>query len=235
MQKLREYTELFEAILKKYSNKELTLEETISALQALLSDIEELINNTKLACVAHLAKLLETEVRTDCERYKTKLNNASVADQPKTEKYKSEKNKSKVTIYTDGACSGNPGRGGWCAILVAGNKEKVISGGAYLTTNNHMELTAVVSGLDELKYPCDVTIVSDSKYVCDAFNQHWIDNWIKKDTVGDRPNGDLWKELLVLTTMHNVTFEWVKGHDGHPYNERCDTIASDIAQGRTDI
>lgn len=141
----------------------------------------------------------------------------------------------KVTIYTDGACSGNPGRGGWCAILVAGNKEKVISGGEMMTTNNKMELCAVINGLDELNRPCDVTVVTDSKYISDAFNKHWLEMWIKKNwkRSDGKPvlNVELWKELAMLTTLHNVTFEWIQGHNGHPYNERCDEIASKIARG----
>lgn len=233
MEKLRKYTELFEAILKQYSEKELTLEETINALQALLSNIEDLMSSAKLACVIHLARLLESEVREDLERMKSKLENKAAAEQTISEQNKpSEAKNDIVTIYTDGACAGNPGRGGWCAILVAGNKEKIISGGKDDTTNNHMELMAVISALRELRRPCKVTVVSDSKYVCDAFNQHWIDNWIDKGCVLSRPNGELWHELIQLTLNHEVKFEWVKGHSGQYYNERCDRIAASIAQGK---
>ena len=134
-----------------------------------------------------------------------------------------------VYIYTDGACSGNPGPGGWCAILRFRQKEKEIYGSEALTTNNRMELTAVIEGLKALKYPCDVRVVSDSKYVCDAVNQHWLASWEQKNwkKADNKPvlNPDLWKELSLLLQRHNVTFEWIKGHDGHPENERCDTVA----------
>ena len=134
-----------------------------------------------------------------------------------------------VDIYTDGACSGNPGKGGWGAVLVYGNTEKEISGGNSDTTNNRMELTAVIEALKMLKMPCNVTLTTDSKYVCDAINQQWVYSW-KKDgwkKADKKPalNVDLWEELLPLLEIHNVTFNWVKGHNGHPYNERCDSLA----------
>ena len=140
----------------------------------------------------------------------------------------------KVNIYTDGACSGNPGIGGYGTILVYtdtnGQKhEKEISEGYKHTTNNQMELLAVITGLEALKKPCDVTIYSDSKYVVDAFNNNWIEGWIKKDwkTAGKKPvkNVELWQRLLKAKEPHNVEFIWVKGHAGHEYNERCDTLA----------
>ena len=140
----------------------------------------------------------------------------------------------KVSIYTDGACSGNPGSGGYGAILVyidsEGVKhEKELSEGYKLTTNNQMELLAVITGLENLKKPCDVTIYSDSKYVVDAFNNNWIDGWIKKGwkTAGKSPvkNVELWQRLLKAKEPHNVEFIWVKGHAGHDYNERCDILA----------
>lgn len=134
-----------------------------------------------------------------------------------------------VYIYTDGACSGNPGPGGWCAILRFRQKEKEIYGSEALTTNNRMELTAVIEGLKALKYPCNVRVVSDSKYVCDAVNQRWLASWEQKNwkKADNKPvlNPDLWKELSLLLQRHNVTFEWIKGHDGHPENERCDSVA----------
>ena len=142
--------------------------------------------------------------------------------------------KMKVTIYTDGACSGNPGVGGFGTILTfvdANNvkHEKELSEGYKLTTNNQMELLAVITGLEALKKPCDVIIYSDSKYVVDAFNNKWIDGWIAKGwkTAGKSPvkNSDLWKRLLKAKEKHNVEFIWVKGHAGHEYNERCDTLA----------
>ena len=142
--------------------------------------------------------------------------------------------KTKVTLYTDGACSGNPGVGGYGAILVhidsnGVKHEKEFSQGYKLTTNNQMELLAVIIGLEALKKPCDVTVYSDSKYVVDAFNNKWIDGWIAKGwkTAGKTPvkNVDLWKRLLEATKQHDVEFIWVKGHAGHEYNERCDSLA----------
>ncbi len=134
-----------------------------------------------------------------------------------------------VDIYTDGACSGNPGKGGWGAVLVYGNTEKEISGGNSDTTNNRMELTAVIEALKMLKMPCNVTLTTDSKYVCDAINQQWVYSWKKngwkKADKKTALNVDLWEELLPLLEIHNVTFNWVKGHNGHPYNERCDSLA----------
>ena len=134
-----------------------------------------------------------------------------------------------VEIFTDGACSGNPGPGGWAAILRYNETEKELSGCEKDTTNNRMELTAVIKALDILKYPCNVTLTTDSKYVCDAINQGWVyswrDNgWRKKDK---KPalNPDLWQQLLTLLEKHNVTFCWVKGHNSHPENERCDKLA----------
>lgn len=135
----------------------------------------------------------------------------------------------KVTVYTDGACSGNPGPGGWCAILVYKETEKAISGGEPSTTNNRMELTAAVSALEALKEPCEVEIVSDSKYVVDAINKGWLESWHKKGwkkSDGKQAlNVDLWQRLMPLLERHNVVFSWVKGHGGHSYNERCDQTA----------
>ena len=135
----------------------------------------------------------------------------------------------RVTIYTDGACSGNPGPGGWCAILIYNDTEKVLSGGKALTTNNEMELTAVVQALGALKERCEVELYSDSLYVVNAVNKGWIYNWrrngwknSKKETL---PNLALWQEFDRLITEHSVTFNWVKGHADNEYNERCDRIA----------
>ena len=134
-----------------------------------------------------------------------------------------------VTIYTDGACSGNPGPGGWGAVLRCGTAEKELSGGEKSTTNNRMELTAVISALSALKQPCIVTLCSDSKYVIDAVTKGWAkswqkNNWIKSDK---KPalNADLWEQLLALLDQHDVSFVWIKGHAGHPENERCDQMA----------
>ncbi|MGN0627738.1 MAG: ribonuclease HI [Oscillospiraceae bacterium] len=134
-----------------------------------------------------------------------------------------------VTVFTDGACSGNPGPGGWGAILRFGEHEKELSGGEAETTNNRMELSAVIAALSALKEPCRVTVVTDSKYVSDAVTLGWAEGWRKKGwkRAGGAPaqNPDLWEKLLNLLNVHEVKFVWVKGHDGHPENERCDRLA----------
>lgn len=134
-----------------------------------------------------------------------------------------------VRIFTDGACSGNPGPGGWGALLRYQTMEKSISGGEHQTTNNRMELTAVIASLSLLTEPCDVTLTTDSKYVCDSVSKGWVYNWQKKSWMKDKntpvPNTDLWKQLLPLLERHNVEFIWVKGHAGHPENELCDKLA----------
>jgi ribonuclease HI len=136
-----------------------------------------------------------------------------------------------VEIYTDGACSGNPGPGGWAALMLFGAHEKVISGGFRRTTNNRMELMAVIEGLKSLNRPCTVTIHSDSKLITDAYNQKWINSWLKhnwkkgprkKDPV---KNKDLWIEMVSLTDFHNVKFNWIKGHAGIEGNEIADQAA----------
>ena len=136
---------------------------------------------------------------------------------------------SEVTIYTDGACSGNPGPGGWAAILMAGGAKKEMSGGERDTTNNRMELMAVIEGLKALKRPCKVDIYSDSAYVVNAFEQDWIGKWVrngwKNSAKAEVANSDLWKELIGLTTMHKVTFHKVKGHADNEFNNRCDVLA----------
>lgn len=135
----------------------------------------------------------------------------------------------KLNIYTDGACSGNPGKGGWGAVLVYNGIEKEISGAEMHTTNNRMELTAVIKALQLLKEPCEVELTTDSKYVCDAVNKGWVYGWKKKGWIkSDKKaalNVDLWEELLKQLNIHKVTFIWVKGHNGHPYNEKCDKLA----------
>ena len=134
-----------------------------------------------------------------------------------------------ITIYTDGACSGNPGPGGWGAILMFGDTKKEISGGLDNTTNNVMELTAVIESLKILKRPCKVDLYSDSAYVVNAFLQKWIYGWIKKNwkTAGNDPvkNKELWQELYGLTKIHDVTFHKVKGHADNEFNNRCDELA----------
>ena len=138
-----------------------------------------------------------------------------------------------VEIYTDGACRGNPGRGGWGAILVYGGVEKELSGGERETTNNRMELTAVISALRALREPCQVTLTSDSKYVIDAITKGWAVSWRakgwRKADKSPALNVDLWETLLGLLDIHDVTFVWVHGHTGHPYNERCDALATAFA------
>ena len=135
----------------------------------------------------------------------------------------------RVYIYTDGACSGNPGPGGWCAILRYGKAEKVISGGEAQTTNNRMELTAVIEALSALKEPCEAVVTTDSKYVSDAVTRNWVYEWQargwKKADKKPALNVELWEKLLPLLETHDVTFLWIKGHDGHPENERCDSVA----------
>ncbi|MBQ3099553.1 MAG: ribonuclease HI [Clostridia bacterium] len=135
----------------------------------------------------------------------------------------------KVDIYSDGACSGNPGPGGFGTIIVYKGIEKEISGGERNTTNNRMELLGAISGLEALKEPCEVTLTSDSKYLVDGITKGWAKswrakNWIKSDK---KPalNPDLWGRLLDLLDIHKVEFVWVRGHVGHPYNERCDRLA----------
>ncbi len=134
-----------------------------------------------------------------------------------------------IELFTDGACSGNPGPGGWGVVLRYGQHEKELSGGEKETTNNRMELTAAIKGLEALKEPCVVKLVTDSKYVADGIIKGWAkswqkNNWIKSDK---KPalNSDLWERLLELLEKHDVKIEWVKGHAGHRENERCDRLA----------
>lgn len=135
----------------------------------------------------------------------------------------------KVTIYTDGACSGNPGPGGWAAVLLYKDQRKEISGAKNETTNNEMEITAVLQGLKMLKFPCDVEVYSDSAYVVNTFSKGWIYNWEKKNwKTADNThvkNVELWKEILALTRTHKVTFNKVKGHADNELNNRCDELA----------
>ena len=134
-----------------------------------------------------------------------------------------------VTLYTDGACSGNPGPGGWAAILHWRDREKILSGGEALTTNNRMELTAVIRALEALKEPCAVELWSDSKYVIDALEKGWARSWQKKGWIkaDKKPalNPDLWARLLELSEKHELRYHWVKGHADNEYNKRCDALA----------
>jgi ribonuclease HI len=135
----------------------------------------------------------------------------------------------KVTLYTDGACSGNPGPGGYGAILEYGDRTREISGGFQNTTNNRMEIMAVLAGLTALKEPCDVTVFSDSRYVVDAVEKGWLDRWQAKGWMRNNTekalNVDLWKKLLPLLKKHRVVFKWIRGHSQNPQNERCDRLA----------
>jgi len=140
-----------------------------------------------------------------------------------------------VNLYTDGACRGNPGKGGWGAILVYGKYERELSGGERETTNNRMELTAAIMGLSALKEPCIVNLYSDSKYLVDAYLEGWIWGWEKSGfRNGKVKNPDLWEKMLELTRIHKVSFIWVKGHNGHEYNERCDALACAFADSFED-
>lgn len=139
-----------------------------------------------------------------------------------------------VEIFTDGACSGNPGPGGWGVVLRFGSYEKELSGGEKSTTNNRMELTAAIKGLEALKEPCCVTLTTDSKYVADGIQKGWAKSWQQNGwrKADKKPalNPDLWERLLELCDIHKVTINWVKGHAGHPENERCDRLAVEFYQ-----
>lgn len=140
----------------------------------------------------------------------------------------------KIELFTDGACSGNPGPGGWGAILRYNGHEKELCGGEAETTNNRMELTAVIEGLSALKEPCEIELFTDSKYVCDTVSKRWVYSWKsngwKKADKKPALNVDLWEKLLELLDTHKVNFNWIKGHAGHPENERCDTLAVEYSQ-----
>ncbi len=144
----------------------------------------------------------------------------------------------KVEIYTDGACTGNPGKGGYGAVLIYNGNEKRISKGFRKTTNNRMELMAAIDALSLLKEACIVDLYSDSKYLTDAVNQKWLYSWQKngwkKSDKKPVLNRDLWEELLLLLSRHTVTFIWVKGHNGNPYNEVCDTMAVEAYNNSSD-
>lgn len=140
-----------------------------------------------------------------------------------------------VEIYTDGACSGNPGPGGYGAIMKYGEREKELSGGYALTTNNRMELMAVIKGLEALKKPCRVTLYSDSRYIVDAMNLGWAVKWRNagwmRGKSGPAKNPDLWQKILELAEVHNIKWVWVKGHASNRYNNRCDRLAVEAAAG----
>ena len=141
----------------------------------------------------------------------------------------------KVFIYTDGACSGNPGPGGWGAVLMYGQFKKEISGGEKMTTNNRMELMAAISALNALKEPCEVDLFTDSAYLCRAFSEHWVTNWQRNGwkTSGKKEveNRDLWELLIAHTHKHNISWHKVKGHSDNAYNNRCDELARGAIAG----
>ncbi len=137
-----------------------------------------------------------------------------------------------VTIYTDGSARGNPGPGGYGVVLMSGQHRKEISQGYHHTTNNRMELMAVIAGLKALKKPgMHVTIFSDSQYVVKAVEEGWLKNWIKTNFKGGKKNPDLWREFYELSQKHNIKFKWVKGHADNPFNNRCDELATEAADG----
>ncbi len=142
-----------------------------------------------------------------------------------------------VEIFTDGACSGNPGPGGYGTILKYGNHTKELSEGYKRTTNNRMELMAIIKGLEALKEPCEVVVYSDSRYIVDAINKGWLQSWVKRNWKRGKnepvKNVDLWERLLKQLQRHHVTFKWVKGHAGHTENERCDQLAVKAASQPT--
>lgn len=139
----------------------------------------------------------------------------------------------RVELYTDGACRGNPGPGGWGAILVYRGKEKELSGGEASTTNNRMELMAAIAGMSALREPCEIVLTSDSKYLVDAINKGWLASWKRNGwRKADKSavlNVELWQKIDALLEIHEVSFVWVHGHTGHPYNERCDALATAYA------
>ena len=172
-----------------------------------------------------------TEAKLDGKAIKLPYKSAFKSEKATKVTAKKEKalEKRHVEIYTDGSCRKNPGPGGWGAVLVYDGRELELSGGEADTTNNRMELTAVIEALSKLKEPCFVTLTTDSKYVCDGVTKGWAASWRKKgwkkSDGSPALNPDLWEKLLSLCERHEVSFVWVKGHAGHPYNERCDAMA----------
>ncbi|MBC7382973.1 MAG: ribonuclease HI [Bacteroidia bacterium] len=137
-----------------------------------------------------------------------------------------------MSIYTDGAARGNPGRGGYGVVLVSGSHKKELSAGYRLTTNNRMELMAVIKGLEAMKlHNQDINIYTDSKYVCESVEKKWVFNWVQKG-FKDKKNPDLWRRFLELYKLHTIKFNWIKGHNGHAMNERCDELATAAADSK---
>ena len=200
-------------------------------LTKLIPDLEDLLNSEEIDAII---SLVHDKTYEDLRERGLVLDRKTTKETPvNTEQNPEMHHRKHVDIYTDGACKGNPGPGGWGAIVVFANTEKELSGGEPSTTNNRMELTAVIQALSILKEPCNVTLTTDSKYIVDAINMGWLDGWKnngwKKADKKPVLNPDLWKELLQLLDVHNVTFAWCKGHADHPYNIRCDTLASTFA------
>jgi ribonuclease HI len=141
----------------------------------------------------------------------------------------------RVHVFTDGSCLGNPGPGGWAAIVTFGDAERVLSGGYARTTNNRMEIMAALAALEALKEPCEAVLFTDSRYLCDAVEKSWLGSWRKNGwkTASKKPvkNRDLWERLVPLLDRHAVTFRWLEGHAGHPRNERADALAREAASG----
>ena len=193
--------------------------------------VEKLIDNSKMA-IEWLNELnskgynIKLIAELDAEDFKAKINNLISMN---TFEQKKENN-NEITIYTDGACSGNPGAGGWGAVLIGAGKQKEISGFDPLTTNNQMELTAVIKALEMLKISCNVKLYSDSAYVVNAINQNWLENWKNNGWVGSdkKPvkNIELWQKLDILLNKHSVKFIKVKGHADNELNNRCDKLAT---------
>jgi ribonuclease HI len=138
----------------------------------------------------------------------------------------------KVSIYTDGSARGNPGNGGYGVVMISGAHRKELSAGYRLTTNNRMELLAVIVAIESMKLPnLHITVFTDSKYVCEAVEKRWVFNWVKTG-FKDKKNPDLWRRFLELYPKHTIQFKWIKGHAGHPLNERCDQLATAAADGK---
>lgn len=180
---------------------------------------------------------LKEEERKNKENKAEQADNISQMERQSQEAKANQKNQRSVVIYTDGACSGNPGAGGYGVVLLYGDNKKELSEGYRLTTNNRMEVLAVIKGLEALKEPCQVTLYSDSKYVVDAIEKGWVKKWKANGWYRNKKekasNVDLWERLLVQLKRHQVKFQWVKGHADNPGNERCDELArAAIAAGK---
>lgn len=197
-------------VMGSYRNIKITTREDLVIAEAFLKEKELKNKENKVEQIVLAAKTSPEE----------KKSQASKADQ---------KNQRSVVIYTDGACSGNPGAGGYGVVLLYGDNKKELSEGYRLTTNNRMEVLAVIKGLEALKEPCQVTLYSDSKYVVDAIQKGWVKKWKANGWYRNKKekasNVDLWERLLVQLERHQVTFQWVKGHADNPGNERCDELA----------